>query len=633
MNLHDIPVFTWPIDWNDSVNGRWQFDLRELLLGFGPELTDIQQDHIVHGWEFTVSLRNEEIDDITTFLDALKGRARPFWLPGPSAQFKIEDANTVVKFDIHEQGAATAWDLHPGGYLYFTKLGEAPQIARITGIVDNGDGTETVTVEQVQEAHESSSSSVNSSSSTVASNTSSSSSGDSSQSSVNSSSSSESSASSLNSSSSGHSSSSSEGNSSSSSGHPLSSSSSSAWLAVDEDWQVFPLYLVRLADDMERIEICAERYQRRAFRVVELPHDYDLIDERGEPEEPSEPVYLYKFTAGETEWRFTSHATDVTLEADEIQSSSSSSSSESQSESSATSQSSQSSSSSVNSSSSSLNSSSSTAVSSTSSETSNSSQSSSSSSGESSSSSSEGTTSLWLAVGIEHSRLSRSVKLGGTVTISADVDSVEPLRLLVPNRLAYPLKVQILRTNTRFEEAEVLFHGTVRKPDLKGRKISVSCVEWGEVLEQRIPNFYVQRNCNYRVYDPETCRASKAAKEIAVTVAAKNQRTITIQSASLADKPANWFALGYIEVGSGLERRQHLVMSNTAPFGNQMTLMLSSPFDAEVPVAGTVVPGCDGNRSTCIAKFDNLANFGGHATPRDNLTLSAIKVSSQGGKK
>lgn len=397
------------------------------------------------------------------------------------------------------------------------------------------------------------------------------------------------------------------------------------------------MFLVRLADDVERVEICADNWQRRSFKVVELPHDYAVLEETGDPAPSTEPVFLYRFTARfPTEtvtWRFTSHPTDLTIQSDSLQSSSSSSSSESESGSSSSSKSSASSASTQNSSSSTNNSSSSTAASASSSSTSDSSYSSSSSSSSENSSSSDGPTTTWLAVGIEHSRLSRTAKLGGTVTISADVDNVEPLRLLVPLRLAVPLTVEILKTNTELAEPEVVFVGVVRKPDLQGRKISVSCVEWGEVMDQKVPNFYIQRTCNYRIYDANTCRASQSAKEIDVSVVAKNERTITIEDSGLASLAENWFAGGWIELGEGIEREVYYVMSSTEAFGNRVILTLSASFAAEVPASGTVVPGCDGRRSTCETKFNNLPNFGGHATPRENLVLSGIRIAERGGKK
>jgi uncharacterized phage protein (TIGR02218 family) len=647
VNIKGIPVFVWPINWTDPVNGSWQFNLRELLLGFGPELTDIQQDHIIHGWEFGVDLRDDEIDNIDAFLDSLQGRARPFWMPGPAAAFKISGGNSVHTFLTSEQGSATSWQLQPGGYLWFTKIGEESQPAKIVSIVDNGDGTETVTVEEILDTQESSSSSNNSSSSTVASFTSSSSSGHSSSSSKNSSSSSKSSQSSQNSSSSNStSSSSSEGNSSSSSIFPESTSSSSDFVAVDDTWQVFPLFLVRLAEDAESVELRAERWQRRNFKVVELPHDYSLIETTGTPTEPTAPVFLYRFSIdlpdGTVYWRFTSNPTDVILDPTGNQSSSSSSSSNdvaTSSSSSSKSSASSNSSSGGSSQSSSSSSSSSVTFSSSSSSSSNSSSNSSSSTvasetSSSSSSSGDDSTTRWLAVPIEHSGLSRSAKLGGTVTVSADYDSVEPLRLCSPMRLSGTLRVEILRTDQDLDEPRSIFSGVVQSPSLTGRKIQVTCNEWGEAMDQKIPNFYIQRVCNYRVYDAGTCRVDRSAFQVAVSLVAAAGRIVIVQGASLAGKPKDWFAQGWIELGSGLDRRVLFVLTSSEPFDDEMELTISSVFDLELPLTGTLVPGCDGRRSTCIDKFNNLANFGGHATPKENLTLVAIKTNpTTGGKK
>jgi hypothetical protein len=225
--------------------------------------------------------------------------------------------------------------------------------------------------------------------------------------------------------------------------------------------------------------------------------------------------------------------------------------------------------------------------------------------------------------------MSRSMKMGGTVTITADIDNVEPLRLLIPMRLSAQLKVRILKTDSGLNEPEIIFDGVVRKPDLQGRRISVSCVEWGDVMDQIVPGFYIQRNCNYRVYDSRTCRASRASKEVAVSVIAKSSRTIIVQAAALTGQVANWFALGWLEVGDDV----YTIMSNAAASGNTVTLTLGSTFRSEVPVSAVALPGCDGRFSTCGTKFDNRVNHGGAATPKENLTLVAIKSDLGGGGK
>lgn len=408
---------------------------------------------------------------------------------------------------------------------------------------------------------------------------------------------------------------------------PTSSSSSSGWQDVDETWTIVPLYLVRLADDIERIEIIAERYQKRVFKVVEIPNDYATrLD-------PTEPVFLYKFTAalpdGDVVWRFTSHPTDVTLE--EVSSSSSSGTVSSVS-SDSSSQSLSSVSSGDVSTASSSSSSSLSSNSSSSSESSSSGGKSSSSGSTPSSSSSSGPASqtLWLAVGIDHGRLSRSTKFGGTVEVTGDYDTVEPLRLCVPLRIDAPLKLEILKTDTDLGEPETIFNGSVRNPRLRGRTVSVSCVEWGDALEGKVPNFFIQRVCNYRIYESGTCKAVQSSFQVAVTITAVSSRSITITGAGLAGLAEGYFSEGWIETGSGLDRRVGYITDSEAASGTTVVLTVSQTLSIELPASATAVPGCDGQRATCISKFNNLDNYGGHETPRTNLSVEAIKTDQSG---
>jgi uncharacterized phage protein (TIGR02218 family) len=646
-----VPVFEWPIDWTDPINADWQFDLREARAGFGPEFYDPQQDHVVHGWEFTCDFRDEDVVEVELFLDRLQGRGRTFWLPGPSAKFRLTEAGPTdsssssdsvdnsssssaeaTVLHVLEQGATAGWLLHPGAWLWFTKPGEDPQYAKIVSVSDNGDGTERVQLDRLLDE------------------------------------------------------------------------------APDTSWTCWPLALVRLADDVERADLLGERWVRRTFKVVEVPHAYAEL-EAGKDPEPRKDVHLYEFVAelsdGSETWRFTSHPTDFTTVDPETQSSSSSSTS-AQSASSSSSKSSASSSSSesggISSSSSSTaqsltssstaqsvtssSSSSSTAASVTSSSSSSStssltvddsasrtsssstlgedltssssssspatsssgsatsassssssaslssSQSSSSSSTSAESSSSSDAATLWVAVPIEHDRLTRGMQLGGTTNLTADYDAVEPLRLLLPLRLAGRLRCRIYQTNVRGDEVTLLFDGECRRPSLDGRRIKVQVVEWGDALDHELPGFFIQRNCNYRVYETSTCKARQVDFTEAVTVTAKSGRHVVVQGAGLAGKAADWYAMGWLQLGSGVYRETLFVVASSAAYGDQITLTTSQPFRGEVPATGSVVAGCDGTRTTCSTKFDNLDNFGGHATPRSNLTLQAIRSEvDAGGKK
>lgn len=482
MTYKGISVFEWDIDWMDPANGEWEFDLGELQLGFGRELLDIQQDHIVHGWQFTADFRDDDITDVNTFLDALQGRANPFWFPGPPGQFRVESGIDSFSFRVTEQGADDSWQLHPGLHVWITRSSDTPQAAEVTAVTDIGGGQESVTLADELD------------------------------------------------------------------------------YVPDALTKIQPLYLVRLADDTETVEVMAERWQRRSFKVAELPHDYALL----EPgvTQPSKPVFLYRFTAqygsGDVVWRFTSHPTDVTLS----------------------------------------------------------------------------DTTVWLAAPIQHNRLSKSTRLGGTVVISGDYDKVEPLRLCVPMRIIAPLKVEVLQSTTAFGAPTLKFVGAGRKPEVIGRKVTLSCSEWGDAMDVKIPTFFIQRDCPYTIYDTATCKADKASKQVSVSITAISGRVITMEGAGLAGLAINWFAGGWVEFGTGINTTKLFVMSSAAASGSVVTATVAEEPSFEVPIAATAVPGCTGERSTCVSKFNNLLNFGGAATPRTNLTLKAIRVNpTTGGKK
>jgi hypothetical protein len=578
-----VRVFDWQVDW--PVSGKWEYDQRALALGFGPEFADPKQEHVVHGWEFSATFREEEISEVDRFLDSIEGRTRPFWLPGPLARFRVDESEGDHTFIVEDQSAEEDWQLQPGRYLWLHRRHAPGEPAKIVSVTDLGDGRERIVVESATSDE------------------------------------------------------------------------------VGTDWQVAPLYLVRLADDSEQVSVGAERLQRRTFRVVEVPTDYDLLP--GQAPEPSEPVYLYRFWAelpdGVFAWRFTSHPTDLFTQDAPFQSSSSSSSksdkSSSTSLSSASTPSSSSSSTAVSftsssSSSDSSGSSSSSGISystgdsyssssksqssssSSSSSTTQTSSSSFSSSTSSASSGSDSRTSHWLSARIEHSRLSRSVRNGGTVSIVGDYDSIEPLRLLCPQRLPVPLWLEILKTNRTLDETESLFKGTPSgKPEMVGRKVSAGFAEFGDAMSTRVPGFYIQRNCNYRVYDADTCRASRAIKEKTVTAVALDGRVLTVQGSGLVGMVQNWFAYGWLEIGSGLTRRNYYVTASSEATHDLVALVLTQPPDIELPASGALVPGCGGTKEECVAKFDNFVNFGGHETPKDNLTLNAIRTEQNGGKK
>src|SRR5512139_3378936 len=151
MDYLDRPVFDFAIDWNRRPSGRFEYDLRALEIGFGPPEFAPLQEHVVHGFEFEVLMADpEEIAAVESFFDAVKGRLRGFWLPGPQEGFRIvafvETTPETSVFDIAAQGLAQTVGDHPATHIYFTKQGQESLAAEILEVTDNGNGTERITV-------------------------------------------------------------------------------------------------------------------------------------------------------------------------------------------------------------------------------------------------------------------------------------------------------------------------------------------------------------------------------------------------------------------------------------------------------------------------------------------------------
>lgn len=151
----DRPVWTWPTDWATLPTSRIEYDLRTLALGFGTDLLYGEQDHVVRGWQFVAWADSEaEIQELDDFFDDLTGRLVGFWLPTPEVAFRIVDGISGTQFTVADCGLADWWADHPDAYLWLTKDGSDPQGAQITAVVDNGDGTETVTTSETVTADE-----------------------------------------------------------------------------------------------------------------------------------------------------------------------------------------------------------------------------------------------------------------------------------------------------------------------------------------------------------------------------------------------------------------------------------------------------------------------------------------------
>jgi uncharacterized phage protein (TIGR02218 family) len=150
-----------------------------------------------------------------------------------------------------------------------------------------------------------------------------------------------------------------------------------------------------------------------------------------------------------------------------------------------------------------------------------------------------------------------------------------------------------------------------------------------------VPGMVIQPRCNYRLFEPNTCRLNKDDFDVAVTIDAMDGRTVTVAGAGLTGLAENHFAEGWIQTGTEDQFEVRTILVSGAEASGQVVLMLNAPLSfAAVGAAATVYPGCDGRDTTCSGKFNNFVNWGGHRVPLRNLTLKALEISpGSGGKK
>jgi hypothetical protein len=154
MNYLGRPIFIWAIDWSAAIARNISYDLRETSLGFGAEFYFPTETFTAQSWDFSSTLYGAAaITAVDEFTASLSGRLNGFWLPVPFEAFQIVAAIGANSFKIKFCNLTATWQDRPDIQLSFqvgdiNPLGTmtAAQFAAITNVVNNHDGTETVTI-------------------------------------------------------------------------------------------------------------------------------------------------------------------------------------------------------------------------------------------------------------------------------------------------------------------------------------------------------------------------------------------------------------------------------------------------------------------------------------------------------
>lgn len=237
-------------------------------------------------------------------------------------------------------------------------------------------------------------------------------------------------------------------------------------------------------------------------------------------------------------------------------------------------------------------------------------------------------TDVWTRSIINHGAIRRSIDAGREeVEVRGLFESGSPFYQLVPPALAMPLWVTIYRTTVEEPtEKTTLFTGQIVGPvEIDGRTVKAKAASILDIGVAQVPGLVFQPRCNYRVYQPDTCRLSEAAWDVDITITAMANRTVTVTGAGLVGKAEDYFAEGFLEVGEDSELERRTILASTAESAGAVVLTLNMALRfAGLSTTGRVLPGCDGTPDTCIVKFANFRNFGGHRFAFRNLAIKGL---------
>jgi len=160
--------------------------------------------------------------------------------------------------------------------------------------------------------------------------------------------------------------------------------------------------------------------------------------------------------------------------------------------------------------------------------------------------------------------------------------------------------------------ATYIYVGRVKNISISGEAILVKCVAPDYFLKTQIPKMVYQPECNWTLFGTECGKNESGYKRILPVAVSEDGRTLTADW--IADKPSNYYTLGYAEHQS----LRSLVVEH---LGTHVKLAYPLP-GLENGEAAWLCAGCDGKIETCRDKFQNVSRFGGFPyIPDDNPCL------------
>lgn len=154
-------------------------------------------------------------------------------------------------------------------------------------------------------------------------------------------------------------------------------------------------------------------------------------------------------------------------------------------------------------------------------------------------------------------------------------------------------------------EVKTIWDGVVTAITVRDRTAELripSAME--DALAASVPSAYFQEFCNHLLYDVR-CGIDRLNFDLITAITSASGMTVTV--ASVGSNPDNYYRGGEVLRTADNDRRTILLQQ-----GNVLTLNAPFPPTVGFPAAVTLYAGCDHTVETCLAKFSNTLNFGGH---------------------
>lgn len=213
----------------------------------------------------------------------------------------------------------------------------------------------------------------------------------------------------------------------------------------------------------------------------------------------------------------------------------------------------------------------------------------------------------------EPSLIKRSkIRFGGGLSAEQVMITLPRTNALAASYIAFPpsgtTTITIYGQHRSDGETVTLWQGRVKNVEFKGALVDMACESIITAQKAQGLRRTFGAGCSHALYDqaPLSCGVNKELFKTNGTIISVNGNAI--ECSALASKPDGYWVGGTLEfltTGGNTERR--LITSHSG-----YTARMISPLPAlAAQQVVSFYPGCDHSTTTCVARFNNLANYGG----------------------